>query len=79
MPKRDFFQGNWQPYLERALHLTPRYAGSLDGGRVVATSVVEVACGKRPGAANHNGKVRAPTPLGYRSCIVGQSCQPLGY
>jgi L-arabinokinase len=31
MTQRDFFQGHWHPYLQRALLLRPHYKGALDG------------------------------------------------
>mmetsp|Transcript_46408 Transcript_46408/g.148788 ORF Transcript_46408/g.148788 Transcript_46408/m.148788 type:complete len:787 (-) Transcript_46408:1987-4347(-) len=66
MSRRDFFEGNWGPYLERALELAPSYSGSLEGGKVVAEAVAAVA-EKRydTRAANTHGRLRDAILFGY--------------
>jgi hypothetical protein len=34
MIRRDLLSGNWTPYLERAVSLTPCYEGGANGGEV---------------------------------------------
>jgi hypothetical protein len=34
MKRQDFFEGRWQPYLDRAAVIQPNYSGRLDGGKV---------------------------------------------
>lgn len=63
MARRDFFAGHWQPYLERAVALRPRYERATDGGVAAAEAIVRVARGER----------RAPIdagPVRLRDAIV---------
>ena len=46
MPRRDFFAGRWEPYLNAALRLDVHYEGALDGAEVVATAAERVAAGE---------------------------------
>eukprot|EP00898_Chlorokybus_atmophyticus_P005965 jgi/Chlat1/636/Chrsp103S00005 len=46
MSRRDFFAGNWHPYLDRALKLKPMYSEPVDGGQVVAKTLIDVALGR---------------------------------
>ncbi|KAK3244889.1 hypothetical protein CYMTET_45520, partial [Cymbomonas tetramitiformis] len=47
MTRRDFFNGHWRPYLERALSLEPSFPlEQTDGGAMVARTIVQVAQGE---------------------------------
>lgn len=64
MKRQDFFEGRWQPYLDRAAVIHPNYAGRLDGGKVRA------ACHHPPGPM----PMRAPGGLIVLHRVVVEDC-----
>lgn len=44
MKRKDFFEGRWGPYLQRAAQLKCSYTGRLDGAEVVAERCAARLC-----------------------------------
>ena len=49
MKRQDFFEGRWQPYLDRAAVIHPNYSGRLDGGKVCAAPPLPIRVPHRCG------------------------------
>lgn len=46
MPRRDFDEGNWTAYLQRAARLRPRNCGPVNGGEVAAGIISKIGKGE---------------------------------
>lgn len=68
MIKRDFLTGHWQPYLERALTISPCYDGGVNGGEVAARILQDTAIGKKFSSEKLSGarRLRDAIILGYQ-------------
>lgn len=68
MIRRDFLTGHWQPYLERALTLSPCYDGGVNGGEVAARILQDTAIGKKFRSKKLSGarRLRDAIILGYQ-------------
>ncbi|XP_026416771.1 L-arabinokinase-like isoform X2 [Papaver somniferum] len=68
MIRRDLLTGRWAPYLQRAISLKPCYEGGVDGGKVTARILQDMAFGKNNTPQKFSGASRLSDAivLGYQ-------------
>ncbi|KAI3950827.1 hypothetical protein MKW92_044311 [Papaver armeniacum] len=68
MIRRDLLTGRWAPYLQRAISLKPCYEGGVDGGKVTARILQDMAIGKNNTPQKFSGASRLSDAivLGYQ-------------
>ncbi|KAI3911159.1 hypothetical protein MKW92_033368, partial [Papaver armeniacum] len=66
MIRRDLLTGRWAPYLQRAISLKPCYEGGVDGGKVTARILQDMAIGKNIQKFSGASRLSDAIVLGYQ-------------